>query len=246
VGCHRPSTAHLRASGTPPRVPTAEAHLIRAVLPVLLLWVGLVLGSVPLRRFHERIEPPRPKVRFEDVLLDLLGEGRTMLARLLWFKMDMMHEQLDDQGIDTFQQTQLVPLLRMVTFLDPTITDAYDTLAFELYHGQEKIEDAIKLLDEGLIFNKQSYELNWRRGLLAEKQGDWNTALVYANNALGAAGDDYIKRMGALRSVYRIAVHAQDPIMGMRVVDSIRALNPDIKLYDQQYDRWKSGLTRPR
>lgn len=220
---------------------------MRAVLPVVWLWVALVLGSVPMRQMHESIEPPRPKVRFEDVLLDLLGEGRTMLARLLWFKMDMMHEQLDDEGIDTFQQTQLVPLLRMVTFLDPTITDAYDTLAFELYHGQKKLDDAIKLVDEGLIFNRQNYELNWRRGLLAEKQGDWNTALVYANNALGLAGEDYVKRMGALRSVYRVAVHAQDPTMGMRVVERIKALNPEIKLYDQQYQKWKDELTpRPR
>lgn len=215
---------------------------MKRFLPVVGLWVVLVTGSVPMRRFHEGIEPPKATTRFEDVLLDLLGEGRTMLARLLWFKMDMMHEQLDDDGVAAFAQTQLVPLMRMVTFLDPTIVDAYDTLAFELYHGHHKTDQAIEIVDEGLQFNKQSFELNWRRGLLAEKKADYTTALVYANDAYQVSGDDYVKKLSALRSIYRLAVHAKDAYMGVQVVDRIRTIAPDTRLYDAQYSRWKAEI----
>ncbi len=49
----------------------------------------------PLNAEYLQMNPVKPVIRYQDVLLDLLGEGRTMLARYLWFKMDLLHEQMD-------------------------------------------------------------------------------------------------------------------------------------------------------
>lgn len=207
---------------------------------LLGLWVALACFSWPLRQSHRAMQPERPVVRVQDVLLDLLGEGRTMLARLLWFKMDLMHEQLDDFGIPVFQQKEVVPILRMVTYLDPYFEDAYDTLAYQLYKGFQQTEKAIELVEEGLKFSPESFELNWRRAFFAEKQQDWLTALKYSNLAYKLARED-MQLLATYRCLYRCAVHLNDARLGMQVVDLIRQRAPT-PLYDEQYEKWRRQL----
>ncbi|MBN9420247.1 MAG: hypothetical protein J0I12_32655 [Candidatus Eremiobacteraeota bacterium] len=211
----------------------------KAVL-MLGLWLGVAGLAGYLKPEYVKLNPVKPMVRYQDVLLDLLGEGRTMLARYLWFKMDTMHEEQDDQKVATFKQKEVVPLLRMINYLDPYLTDAYDTLSYELYYGYHKLDNAIELIEEGLRYSPKAYDLNFRRAFYAEKQKDYMTSFDYARRALEADQDE-THNLAALRTMYRATVQAHDPRTGMQVVDRLTALigrNP----YPDQYRRWKEEM----
>lgn len=211
---------------------------------IALIWLTAALLCSYLRAAHARLEPPKPIVRYQDVLLDLMGEGRTVLARLLWFKMDMMHEQQDDLNVATFKQKEVVPLLRMINYLDPTLTDAYDTLAYELYKGYAQLDKAIELIEEGLVYSPGSYELNFRRAFFAERQNDWAMAFEHAQTAFNHAGEDDLKRLAALRCMYRSAVALDQPEIGLVVLDWMTRLSGR-QNHPEQYRIWKKRLGRP-
>lgn len=134
------------------------------------------------------MQAKKPIIRSQDLFLDLLGEGRTLLARLLWFQADLYHEQQDSVGVNVFQQKEVIPLLRMVTYLDPSFVDAYDVIAYDLDEGFGQTLQAIDLVEEGLVYNPQSYALNFHRALLAEKQRDSIAAMLYGQRAYDSAG----------------------------------------------------------
>lgn len=206
----------------------------------LALWGTLIGASLPLQSAHRALSPPRPALRWEDVLLDLLGEGRTVLARLLYFKMDAVHEQLDENGVSTFKQSQLFPLLRMVTYLDPSIVDAYDILAYDLFKGHKMLDEAIQITEEGLLYNPSSYVLNWRRAFFALRQKDWQTLLQRANLAYVNAGQDPYRRTAALRLIFRVAVVRDDWQLGLAALRGISAWLPGLRdpEYDAKFKRW--------
>lgn len=211
-------------------------------LPWLLaLWLLAAGLAGPLKRENLKMSPTRPVIRYQDVMLDLLGEGRTMLARYLWFKMDTMHEEQDDQGVSTFKQKEVLPLLRMINYLDPYLTDAYDTLAFELHKGYGQSLKAMELVDEGLLFSPNSYELNFRKAFLAERLGDSITAFEFSKRAL-LADQDEMHNLMALRTMYRATVKLHDPKTGIEVVDLISRLTGGANPYKEQYLRWKKEL----
>lgn len=215
----------------------------RPVLWLLALWLVAAGLAGPLKRENLKMSPGKPVIRYQDVLLDLLGEGRTMLARYLWFKMDTMHEEQDDQGVSTFNQKEVVPLLRMINYLDPYLTDAYDTLAYELYKGYGQSERAMELVEEGLLYSPESFELNFRKAFLAERKGDYLTAFEFARRALIADQDD-MRRLASLRTMYRAALRLHDPKTGIEVVDLITRLTGGANPYREQYQRWKKELEK--
>ena len=209
---------------------------------LLVGWICLAALSHGLRDQHRQMLPQRPVVRLEDVLLDLMGEGRTVLARYLWFKMDLIHEQLDDDGVPTFHQKQVVPLLRMITFLDPFLVDAYDTLAYELHKGYRRSDAATDLVAEGLKFNPDSFALHFRQSFLFKDKKNWPKVLEEGLQALRCAGDD-LEKGNALRMLYYSAVNLNKPRLGIEVVDQIRgSASEPPPVYREQYLRWKEEL----
>lgn len=212
-------------------------------LTVFALWLAAAGLAGPLKVEYLKLNPTRPIIRYQDVLLDLLGEGRTMLARYLWFKMDTMHEQIDDQGTATFKQKEVVPLLRMINYLDPYLTDAYDTLACELDYGYRLPDRAEELVDEGLSYSPDCYELNFRKAFLAEKRADAVTAFESARRAL-AADQDPTHNLSCLRIMYRAALLSHDAKTGVEVVELIQRFAGAATPYQKQYQLWKNELNQ--
>ena len=69
-------------------------------LMVAALWVTVILSGSLMDRWHEdQFLPPPEQRESGDVLIDVFGEIKTVLARYLWFRMDLFHEVLDDQGV---------------------------------------------------------------------------------------------------------------------------------------------------
>lgn len=210
---------------------------MRRSLGIAALWVALAGLSSYLRGEHARMLPPHPPLRIQDVLLDVLGEGKTVLARYLWFKMDLMHEQLDDVGKDVFLQDDVVPLLRMIQFLDPHFVDAYDTLAYDLYRGHQQLDEAIAVVEEGLAYNPDSFELLFRRAFLAEKKKDWATTLESSRKALAVA-DEELRRLTCLRTMYRCAVAYDDAGLGLEVAELLQPYGIP-PMYQAKIQRWR-------
>jgi hypothetical protein len=197
----------------------------------------------PLKAEYLQMNPVMPVIRYQDVLLDLLGEGRTMLARYLWFKMDLLHEQMDDQGTATFKQKEIVPLLRMINYLDPYFTNAYDTLVGELHFGYKQDDKAMELVNEGLLYTPDSFELNFRKALLAEARQDPVTAFQCARRAL-LADHDETHNLNALRTMYRACVRLQDGATGIKIIEDITRLSGGTNPYPDQYLRWKAEVSQ--
>lgn len=190
------------------------------------VWLALWLTNQALPAWYEKsFLPPAEYRTLPDVLLDILGEGRTMLARLLWFKMDLFHEILDDQGVDNYKQSQVMPLLRMATYLDPHLEDAYDVMAWDLYRGHGRTEDALALLAEGLRYNPQSQPLGLRRTLIlfgahqyAEAAGQGEATLAHTT--------DEIEQIQMLRALYHCYDELGDDRNAERVLLDLLRLRP--------------------
>ncbi len=201
--------------------------------PLLLLcWVGVAMVSHLLVGEHKRLEPRKPIIRYQDLFLDLLGEGRTLLARLVWFQADLYHEQQDSAGVDVFQQKEVIPLMRMVTYLDPSFADAYDTIAYDLDEGYGHTRQAIDLIEEGLLYSPESYALNFRRAFLADKQRDSISALLYGQRAFDSPDADTNQYL-VVKIMRRAALRMRDPWWGVHVVGlltRLRVADPDPEL----------------
>lgn len=159
------------------------------------LWLLAILvilgGNLLLPQQHERqfgLPQSVPRSR-ADVLLDVLGEARTVVARMLWFKMDLLHEQLDRQGIPHEKQSDLLPLLRMITLLDHHLEDAYDIIVADLVRGHGRHQEAREILEEGLRYNPRSVLLLQRKALMLFKDERYEEVIPVVQAGLAATVD---------------------------------------------------------
>lgn len=208
---------------------------------VALLWVALWLGNQALPKWYEAtFLPPAEYRTLPDVLLDVLGEGRTMLARVLWFKMDLFHEVLDDQGVDNTQQIQVMPLLRMATYLDPHLEDAYDVMAWDLFRGHGRTDEALALLDEGLRYNPNSPLLTYRRVIILFRAGDYAEAAAAGETALTRTTDDF-EQVQLLRVLYHCYEKLNDERQEERVLTELLRLRPGEEIAVKGLARLRKG-----
>lgn len=201
------------------------AHLL------LALWLTALVIGMSLDRWHEeQFLPPAENRKANDVLIDVVGEFKTVLARYLWFRMDIFHEVLDEQGVPPEEQAEVLPLLRMVSLLDPSMTDSYDQIVWDLYKGQGDLKTALMVLEEGLERNPESYELNFRRALLSYMEKDYDKAHEYAVLTLPLT-EDQVRLADCLRLIYWSAVkQGKTEIQRMALSDLLK-LRPNDPLW---------------
>ena len=171
-----------------------------------------------------------------DVLLDVFGEFRTVLARYLWFKMDLFHEVLEDEGIDNAKQVEVLPLLRMISLLDPSMVDAYDNIAWDLYHGHRQTEQALQILEEGLAKNHNNFQLNFRYALILYKEKRMQEAMLYSQVAVSLAQDEF-DILNANRLLYNSSKTLDAPDVERQALTNLLSLRPHEKL-------WQDALKR--
>ena len=207
---------------------------MNAKVGLLAIWLSAILTGSALDLWHEEQFLPPPESReIGDVLIDVVGEFKTVIARYLWFRMDLFHEVLDDQGVEASQQSEVLPLLRMVTLLDPSMTDSYDTIVWDLYKGQGQTETALQLLEEGLKRNPSSYQLNFRRGLIAFLEKDYRTALDQGLKALKLTDKEF-EQLDCLRLIYWSAKELDDRETQKRALVDLLVLRPEDALWSRE------------
>ncbi|HXE71582.1 MAG TPA: hypothetical protein VNO81_02890, partial [Candidatus Nitrosotenuis sp.] len=102
----------------------------RAALVALLL-AAVVVGNLTLPSWHRALYRPVPYSSPVDILLDVLGEIRTFMARMLWFKMDVYHHAMELQGIPWTRERELLPFYKLTLLLDPRFEDVYDLASYD-------------------------------------------------------------------------------------------------------------------
>jgi tetratricopeptide (TPR) repeat protein len=204
---------------------------------VLLLWLLVIVAGSKIDSWHEaQFLPPPSQREAGDVLIDVLGEIKTVLARYLWFRMDLFHEVLDDQGVEATQQTEVLPLLRIITLLDPSMTDSYDQIVWDLYKGHGDVEKALELLEEGLKRNPNSYELTFRKGLIQFLEGQYPECQVTAAKALPLTTDK-VQWADCLRLIYWSATKLHNLEVRRRALHDLLQLRPDDPLWKREKEK---------
>lgn len=207
----------------------------KLVAIAIVCWLLAVLTGAYLDRWHEELFlPPPEKRQAEDVMVDVFGDVKTIVARYLWFKMDLFHEVLDEQGVAPERQAEVLPLLRMVSLLDPTITDAFDMLAWDLFWGHQKADEALSLLDEGIRRSENSGRLHFRKGVIYFKLGRYEEA-VKSGKAAARLTEDEFEKLDALRIQYWSAKELGDLTSRRDGLEQLLELRPSDPLWLREF-----------
>lgn len=178
----------------------------KAIAPLfLLLWIA---GTVLPSWYEEKLLPPVQQRSRIDVLLDVLGESRTILARYLFMKADVYHHVLEKQGVYVNKEQDVLPLYRLCTYLDPRMEEAYDLLVYDLNAGYGDQKAALEVLQEGLLYTPKSVKLNLRKGQIYLLAKQYEAAIAPAQLAVENSTDEFDTRNG-LRVLYHSYEHLE-------------------------------------
>ncbi|MDQ7823414.1 MAG: tetratricopeptide repeat protein [Candidatus Eremiobacteraeota bacterium] len=153
-----------------------------AALIVLLVFcavIGARLESMQL--VQNRIQAGSSSTQ---MLLSLLGELRYTLAAFIWLKTEFYHHEYEFTQKDWRQNEPLMPLIRLVTLLDPHFVQAYDFGGYHLAVNLKKPDEALNFLHEGIEHNPQSFELLWETGYILYQEKKYREAIPYLLQAL--------------------------------------------------------------
>ena len=197
---------------------------------LVILWLSLVIGGMAVGHQYRSLKPVQTQRQQGDIMLDAFGEFRTVLARYLWFKMDLFHEVLDEQGVPHEKQTELLPLVRIISLLDPSIVDSYDNIAWDLYKGHGDWKQALAIVNEGIEKNPESVQLYLRKAMICHHEKLFSEALESAQQAVQRAEDEF-DTLNSLRLVYWSAKALKDKETALDALDKLSKYRPDDTLW---------------
>lgn len=175
------------------------------LVAVLLLAVLLVGANTRLPDWHDQqFRPPAEGRTRVDLVLDLLGELRTFMARSIFIRADLYHHVMENQGISWTQERDILPIYRVATLLDPSLVDAYDTAAYDLVINFGREKEGLAFLQEGIRRNPDSAQLYLSLAFLLSHVKRYEEAVPAAGRAMQLAQD----RIDLLNAI-RLLTHAQ-------------------------------------
>jgi len=146
------------------------------------------------------------------VVRSFLGEVRGLAADFLWLRVDEYQHRRRIVGGELLQSDDeaLMPLVRLITWLDPHFVDAYalggQWLAFHFNHPQQ----AAAFYEEGIRNNPNDFDLHTGAAWVDWRWlHDYARATALAHDAAGLADDD-LQRFQALWLVAHIRMTAGD------------------------------------
>lgn len=142
--------------------------------------------------------PPLPKTAPDTenaalrTVMAMAGQFRVVFANLLWIKVDKYHHEHIAKNPDWTKDTDILPMLRLITWLDPHFVQAYQVAGFMLSGSLGRYEHARQLLEEGIRHNPNSYELYEEMGMaILRARKDYREAYPYLTKALSLAQDEF-------------------------------------------------------
>jgi len=180
-------------------MPEGNAKPLWTMVVLLLVAVGVVQYAVdPVQR---KLTPPLPPGESGELFVQLPGQFmvasmagfKEVIAGALWVRADTFFHEGQYQAI--------IPIVRLVTWLDPHNLDVFTTGAWHLDYNfvdQNQMSDkryipaAIALLKEGIKHNPRIWELYFELGWTHcnKKILDYDRALEYIEKACKLQGVD--------------------------------------------------------
>ena len=163
-------------------------------------WIAvLAVGCVLSEGLLSARVPATENASTENVALHtvmaMAGQFRIVFANLLWIKADQYHHEYIEHHSDWAQDTDLLPLLRTITWLDPHFVQAYQVMGFMLSGRLHRYEHARRILEEGIRNNPKSHELYEEMGMaILRARKDYREAYAYLTRALSLTTDEFDKQ----------------------------------------------------
>jgi len=159
----------------------------------LLLCIAAFFVAIMLGVFLEGLKPDNGlgvgnRTDSRQMMLSMLGEMRYTIAAFVWLKADYYHHDGEASGMSWTEDKSLMPLIRLVTYLDPHFVQAYDFGGYHLAMNLKKPKEGIDLLQEGLRNNPDSLDLNWEMGYILSEQKRYSEAIPYLERSLSLGG----------------------------------------------------------
>lgn|GEM_PF-6859375 len=180
---------------------------------------------------------------FEDmsrkVITGALGEFGKTLASYIWIKSDFYwHEYSGDWR----SEQEIMPLIKMVTFLDPTQTQAYDFGGYQLAMNLKKVKEGAAYLKEGLKNNPESPELNYTYAFISFKKiKNYHAAIEYGKRAFTLSEDKAVK-MDSLRIIYNSYAELGNYPAAIYAADLMLKINPQDPAAKWKIELYKNKL----
>lgn len=163
------------------------------------LLVVLAVGCVVSEGLLSANPPKMPSTDIDNAALRtvmaMAGQFRIVFANLLWIKVDQYHHEYIEHHGDWAQDTDLLPLLRTITWLDPHFVQAYQVMGFMLSGRLYRYTHARRILEEGLRNNPNAYELYEEMGMaIIRGTRNYREAYPYFTKALSLAQGEFDRR----------------------------------------------------
>ncbi len=153
-----------------------------SILAIIIISSGIILDKYSEMSFKNR-NNTNTTDNNPSALLDILGELRYTAAAILWLKTDYYQHEYEFQGHDYRTNEPIMPLIRLVTILDPHFVQAYDFGAYHLAVNLKKNKESMKFLQEGITNNPEAFELVWEYGFLLYLDKKYSEALPFLMKA---------------------------------------------------------------
>ncbi|MGV8118718.1 MAG: tetratricopeptide repeat protein [Candidatus Xenobiia bacterium LiM19] len=156
----------------------------KKLLLLVFFFAAVMLGLLIEKMRPEHGQGVTEKSDSRQIFLSMLGEMRYTLAAFVWLKADYYHHDAEASGENWTENKSLMPLIRLVTYLDPHFVQAYDFGGYHLAVNLKKPEEGINLLQEGIRNNPGSFDLLWEMGYILSEQKRYKEAIPYLLQAL--------------------------------------------------------------
>ena len=131
----------------------------------------------------------------ESAMYALAGEFRSVIANFLWIKVERYHHEFIRTNNNWRANKDILPLIKMITDLDPHFTEAYLLGGWMLSTVLKRPDEGIAYLKEGVRNNPDNMGVHEILGTIYARQLNQPAkALPYLRRALQLSADDWDRR----------------------------------------------------
>lgn len=179
-----------------------------ALVAAVLVFMATARLQSGIEKGRADLGPSSERIAGATAAYGLLGGARTVVAAYIWLKTDRISEEYYGA---LSKEAEVLPLYRVVTWLDPRFEDAYYIGSYMLFLVNRPKEGWDFAL-EGLKFNPESAKMELNVGQLAlVKRHDYKSAIHHLERAQRLAGDHAAERYLALSNLRTAYVKANMP-----------------------------------
>ncbi len=218
---------------------------MRRLLLLILLLLAVFFGGQEVGKTKISMIPSKQEeLTPMGLLIEALGEMRYTLAAFLWVKVDLYHHEMLAEGHDWKNNTEIIPMIRFVTVLDPQFAAAYDFGGYQLAVNLKKTREGLDFLSEGLRNNPGDGELLQTMGFVCFHLGRYDQAIVYLERALPGRTHP-IDRLNTLRLLTHSLIRLGEKERALQCLREILKLEPGMPWARRQYEILTEKKGRP-